>query len=330
VPAAEVSNMTHKQEKAHLLDAVEAQFLPLPDIQRTRIMAALVEVVRERGAAQTTVTDIVERSGVSRRTFYELFEDREACFLAALHDGVERAGRRVRAVLPSASSWRERVRVGLQALLELCDEEPALAGLCVVDTLAAGPDVLRVRVEVLQSVVDFVDRGRTESSFRMASSKMVAEGVVGGVLTILHRRLLEHDRRSATALLNPLMAMIVLPYLGAVAAEEEASRKAPGSRRRPAPAPSNPLEGLGMRLTYRTVRVLCALAEAPDANNREVADAAGIVDQGQISKLLSRLEHIGLAQNTGGGIRRGEPNAWRLTPKGHELQHALIQQAAPA
>jgi AcrR family transcriptional regulator/DNA-binding MarR family transcriptional regulator len=322
--------MAHKQEKAHLMDAVEGRLVALPDIQRTRIMAALVEVIRERGAGQTTVTDIVERSGVSRRTFYELFEDREACFLAALHDGVDRASRRVRAALPSGASWRERVRLGLYALLELCDEEPGLAGLCVVDTLAGGPDVLGLRVEVIQSLVDFVDRGRAESGARMASSKLVAEGVVGGVLTILHTRLVGRDTRPTTALLNPLMAMIVLPYLGRDAAEEEASRKSPSSRRRTLSAPSNPLEGLGMRLTYRTVRVLCALAETPDANNRQIADAAGIHDQGQISKLLSRLEHIGLAQNIGGGVRRGEPNAWRLTPKGRELQHAFVQQAAPA
>jgi AcrR family transcriptional regulator/DNA-binding MarR family transcriptional regulator len=317
--------MAHKRQQVRLVEPVGARLLPLPDIQRTRIMAALVEVIRERGAAQTTVTDIVERSGVSRRTFYELFEDREACFLAVLHDGVDRARREVQAALPNGLSWRERMRAGLLALLELCDEEPALAGLCVVDTLAGGPDVLRLRVEVIQSLIDRVDRGRAESSTKMASSKLVAEGVIGGVLTILHTRLVEHSPRPVTALLNPLMAMIVLPYLGPQAAEEEASRKAPSGRRRRMSVPSNPLEGLGMRLTYRTVRVLCALAEAPEANNRQIADAAGIADQGQISKLLSRLEHIGLAQNIGGGVRRGEPNAWRLTPKGHELQHALIQ-----
>ena len=71
-----------------------------------------------------------------------------------------------------------------------------------------------------------------------------------------------------------------------------------------------------MRLTYRTVRVLLAIAETPGASNRELADAAGVADQGQISKLLSRLKSLGLIENIGAGPVRGEPNAWQLTPKG--------------
>ena len=58
------------------------------EIQRARILAAMVDVVAERGAANVTVARVVTRSGVSRRTFYELFEDREDCFLAAFDQAV--------------------------------------------------------------------------------------------------------------------------------------------------------------------------------------------------------------------------------------------------
>jgi DNA-binding MarR family transcriptional regulator len=78
-----------------------------------------------------------------------------------------------------------------------------------------------------------------------------------------------------------------------------------------------------MRLTHRTLLVLAAIAAAPGASNRQIADAAGIHDQGQISKLLNRLERIGLIHNTGQGQPRGEPNAWTLTPRGHEVEAAL-------
>jgi DNA-binding MarR family transcriptional regulator len=77
-----------------------------------------------------------------------------------------------------------------------------------------------------------------------------------------------------------------------------------------------------MRLTYRTLRVLSAIATLPDASNREIADHAGVADQGQISKLLARLERLELIHNTG-PITKGEPNAWQLTPKGHEIQQAV-------
>ncbi len=78
-----------------------------------------------------------------------------------------------------------------------------------------------------------------------------------------------------------------------------------------------------MRLTYRTLLVLSAIAEAPGASNRQVADVAGVHDQGQISKLLSRLERLGLIENTGAGQPNGEPNAWTLTTKGVQVEQAL-------
>jgi hypothetical protein len=68
----------------------------------------------------------------------------------------------------------------------------------------------------------------------------------------------------------------------------------------------------------RTHMVLAAVAEHPGGSNRLVSDAAGIRDQGQISKLLARLEGLGLLCN-GGGETQGIPNAWHLTPRGEEI-----------
>jgi DNA-binding MarR family transcriptional regulator len=161
---------------------------------------------------------------------------------------------------------------------------------------------------------------------------LTAEGVVGGALAVLYARFT--DRRRAerpepfVRLLGPLMAMIVLPYLGPAGARREIARPVPRARRRPQQPRSNPLAGLDMRLTYRTARVLTALAAHQGASNREIADAAGIHDQGQISKLLARLEHRGLIANSGAGQTRGEPNAWRLTPRGREVEEVIHQQTA--
>ncbi|HEY2140592.1 MAG TPA: hypothetical protein VGG98_00865, partial [Solirubrobacteraceae bacterium] len=80
---------------------------------------------------------------------------------------------------------------------------------------------------------------------------------------------------------------------------------------------------LPMRLTYRTARVLEVLEECPGASNRTVAEQAEVSDQGQISKLLARLERIGLLSNTGQGHTKGEPNAWHLTPSGKEVTRAI-------
>ena len=85
----------------------------------------------------------------------------------------------------------------------------------------------------------------------------------------------------------------------------------------------DPLDEVQMRLTYRTARVLACIAERPGASNRGVAERAGVTDPGQISKLLRRLERLGLAVNTGGGHQSGEPNAWKLTPLGGQVARRL-------
>ncbi len=340
------------------------------EIQRARMIAALVEVAGERGVGGVTVAHVVARSGVSRRTFYELFEDREDCFLAAFDQVVERGARRVVPAFRAAGSWRERVRAGLAALLEYLDDEPGMGALCIVDALGAGPVALERRTQVVGELIDVVHEGRGEARGATKPTRLTAEGVVGAVLAVLHARLAVGEARAngagarangvravgaradgvqaigarvggaragggqpMVALLGPLMGMIVLPYLGQAAAARETSRPGP-RRRRVAPPSGDPLRELDMRLTYRTVRVLLAIGElegrgGPGPSNRRVAEAADVSDQGQISKLLARLQHLGLIANTGAGPARGEPNVWRLTTKGQEIERTIRRQAAP-
>jgi len=78
-----------------------------------------------------------------------------------------------------------------------------------------------------------------------------------------------------------------------------------------------------MRVTYRTAKVLEELLEHPGSSNRQIAERAGIVDQGQISKLLRRLERLGLTANGGAGHAQGEPNAWRLTAQGEDVARSI-------
>jgi hypothetical protein len=125
------------------------------------------------------------------------------------------------------------------------------------------------------------------------------------------------------ALTSPLMSMIVLPYLGSGAARREFARPAPTLPDRRGHGPADPLRDIDMRLTYRTVRVLMAVAKHPGSSNREIGLAAGIHDQGQISKLLTRLSKLGLIENTGAGLARGAPNAWMLTEKGAGIEAAV-------
>jgi AcrR family transcriptional regulator len=204
-------------------------------IQRARIVAAMSGVACEQGYANATIAAVVARSGVSRRTFYELFDDREQCFLAALEEGLARACERVREVYDPRAPWRVRIRAALAALLSLLDEQPELGRLLVVEALSAGSTAARLRLRMLA--------------------------------------------RAAAPVPRPTVP--------------------------PAREPAAALGELGVRITYRTLRVLAAIGQAPGASNRLVAELAGISDQGQISKLLRRLERVGLVRSDGNGPRQG-------------------------
>src|SRR5579871_4823871 len=134
------------------------------EIQRVRLLRAMGEAVVEGGLAGATIAHVVDRAGVSRRTFYELFEDRGACFCAAFDRAVQQASQSVVPAYESGGSrWREKVRAGLFELLSFLEAEPELGALCVVHVLGAGEPVLRRRAEVLRRLVAVVDEGRSEA-----------------------------------------------------------------------------------------------------------------------------------------------------------------------
>jgi len=299
----------------------------MSESQRARLLAAAVQVVSEFGYSGMSTARVSGRAGVSRKTFYDLFGDREDCFLAVFDDTISRIAAAAAPAFAHQGRWREQVRAGLSSILECIGDEPFLGTLVVVDALGAGPRVLQRRALWLETLTTIVDRGRDEVRPGREAPPLTAEGVVGAVLSVLHARLLERDGAPLVELLNPLMAMIVLPYLGPAAAKKELQRPLSKARRALSSPARYPLEDLDMRITQRTLQVLAAVAEHPGASNREIADQAGISDQGQISKLLARLERLGLTANGGAGQAKGEANAWTLTAKGEQVKCAVGAQA---
>lgn len=308
----------------------------------------MAEEVALRGSSSMTVARVIARARVSRRLFYELFADIEDCLLATFEWAVEQA----RAVMMDAyrgeqgrdgHEWLEQMRVGLAALLRFFDRQPLLAQLCIVHAAGGGRRVLERRSAVIAELCEAVDRGRALGTGERVPSPIVAEGVVGAVLAVLYARVLacepvtvSNHRPSEVGaplieLHGELISMIVLPYLGAAAAGRELARAAPppppSFAEMPGPIAVPASEHAGARLTYRTVQVLRAIAELPAGSNREVAERAGVVDQGQISKILTRLEYQGLVVNRGGsGPARGAPNSWWLTERGEELERDLRER----
>lgn len=333
VSARERDRRARRSGMAPERDAELMPRLQVSGIQRARLLAAAVMVVDQLGYSDTTVTHITHRARVSRRTFYELFENREGCLVAMFEQALELIVAEIAAADLDGLSWRERVRGGLWTILGFFDREPALARVCVVQTLRGDGRVLERRAEVLMRLASMIDEGREQGARGKSLPPLTAEGLVGAAHSIVYARLLSQEREPLTALLGDLMGLIVLPYLGPEAARREQDRPAPapaptaaGSSRSSsdrAHAEQNPLEHIPMRVTYRTARVLQHIAERPGISNREVAEQAGISDQGQISKLLTRLKRLELIVNTGEGHASGEPNAWSLTPMGSRVAQSI-------
>jgi AcrR family transcriptional regulator len=302
------------------------------EVQRARILMALLEVCAQRGASNLTVAPVVERAGVSRRTFYDLFKDCEDCFLAALDDAIERIAARVVPAWQEPGKWRERIRGSLIELLSFVDNDPVTCRLLIVETLRAGHRALERRGQVLAHTITAVEDGRAEAEQGHEPPPLTAEGIVGAVASVVYGRMLAPPRtgqdRSGPLieLTGPLMSMIVLPYLGSAAARRELERPVPKvSRDGRRPSPDGlPFGDLEIRITYRTLRVLSAIASEPGASNRTIGRAAGIEDQGQISKLLTRLQKAGLVHNDNSHM---PINAWTLTSRGERVTQSLRVEA---
>ena len=107
--------------------------------QHTRLLEAVGRAVAEKGYAATTIDDIVRGAGVSKKTFYEHFRDKEDCFLAAYEAAADELFARVREAQSDPDSWLERTRAGISAYLRWLAAEPALARVFLIEVAAAGP-----------------------------------------------------------------------------------------------------------------------------------------------------------------------------------------------
>src|ERR1700709_1545721 len=128
--------------------------------QRERLFAAMVATVADKGYEATTLPDLVGLSGVSRRAFYRHYDDKQACFLAAVEAMVEPALRRIGSD-ESAPAGMERARQAFASLIELIVSQPAAAKMCVVEVYAAGPEGAALRDPSLEQA-----RGRARPAAR--------------------------------------------------------------------------------------------------------------------------------------------------------------------
>jgi AcrR family transcriptional regulator len=188
--------------------------------QRERLIAGLAEAVAENGYSGTTISHITRHAAVSRRTFYEHFTTKDACFIAAYDLVMAELRERVAQAFEEAEDWPHAVRAGIRAMLRFLVVEPNLARLSMVEAMVAGPVVVERYDAAIQSFVPYFRSGREglPADVFERLSPTTEEALVGGMISLISRRVLADRTAELESLLPDLVEFILTPYLGAAKA----------------------------------------------------------------------------------------------------------------
>jgi AcrR family transcriptional regulator len=198
---------------------------------RGRALDAFVRTVAREGYDRATIEEVLELAKVPEPVFYEHFEDRQDCMLAALDEQIRWIENTISERVEGSTGWSERVRLGLQALLEALARDPEGARLMLVECLGAGEPALARLRSAVASYVPTLEQGRDdpEAAGTDHLPPQISEALVGGIASILHRLALERNTDALPGLLPDLLYFALMPYLGherALAAAESASVRA--------------------------------------------------------------------------------------------------------
>jgi AcrR family transcriptional regulator len=184
--------------------------------QRERLIAGLAEAVAENGYASTTIAHITRHAAVSRRTFYEHFGSKDECFIAAYDTVMEQLRERIDAAYQGEGDWPHAVRAGIGAMLSFLAAEPNLARLSMVEALVAGPVVVERYDAAIRNLVPYLEAGREGRSPEVLAqlSPSTEEALVGGVVSLISRRIIAGRTAELEQLLPDLVEFSLTPYLG--------------------------------------------------------------------------------------------------------------------
>jgi AcrR family transcriptional regulator len=196
--------------------------------QRERLREAMVRVAAAKGYEATTVTDVIEFAGVSRATFYELFDDKTDCFLEAYDAIIDVLVAHVTSAFEAAGGepWPERIAAGLGALVELLSAEADIARMAMVEVTAVGDDVRERYRAALARFTPFLEEGRDYSGQGDKLPPDTARFAIGGVASMLFDEIRAGRGSELKRTLPDLVFAVLMPYLGSEAAEEEMRRVA--------------------------------------------------------------------------------------------------------
>lgn len=178
--------------------------------QRERILSAVAQATAELGYAEMSVEAIVVRAGVSRRTFYEHFKNKEDAFLAAYDAVVHQMARCIRRAYLNETTVLERLRAGIRAYMQFLADEPESARMCIVEVLAAGPRAIARRNEAMRMFAEIIEDNIHELIPGCRRAALTAETIVGGIHEVVFRRILADRIDELPGLADDLLVTILM------------------------------------------------------------------------------------------------------------------------
>ncbi len=236
--------------------------------QRGRIVAAMRELVATRGYGEVAVAAVVQRAGVSRKTFYELYAGKEECFVAVYENEMERLLAPVMRAFEGSEPWVDRLRTALGVLLGALATDPVAARICFVEILTAGPLALERRAKAWEAFDPLFAPPATDAA-PLASSPAIVAGSVGYLTETLHREVAAGRTAELPRLRAQLVHTLTLPFADQAAAGD--------------PAPDDPDErafvaAYGEIAADLLARAGAAIATDDDGATRVRAGVAALLD----------------------------------------------------
>lgn len=188
------------------------------DLQRQRIVDAMIDSCAEKTYTATTIADIVKRAGISRTTFYKRFANKRACFDAALDSSIAEIQAAAAAARAPSDSPAEAVRKAVRAALELMAEKPAMAQLVMSDAITVEPAILERYRSLLLPTLENLWEGADEPS-RPGADPLLA---FGRAQVLIFNQIAAGRTDQLPELLPEIVYIALLPFDG----HDEATRQA--------------------------------------------------------------------------------------------------------
>ena len=286
--------------------------------QRDRLVAAMGELTAEVGSAATGVHHVCQRAGVSRRTFYELYPDREACFVDAQQEAFGRLLSHLdSAVADAGPEWEDRAVAVTQGMLGAWDADRILARLCLISSIGGNDETLALRRATIAQIVALLAGAPSQP----LAAEPVLAGALGSVWELAFRELTDDRDNAISELAGVAIYLMLAPFVGRRQAAARAAGRGSATAyvTRWTPTVTEGVDDRGLLVTELTGQTLRFLSRRPGAANIDIARAVDVRHESQMSRHLARLERAGMVSHQ----REGRTNAWMLTARGEEAARTL-------